>query len=150
MRGDGAHIIDAQRFKLAHLERKGIPDHMREIAKKLNAQDNAQWFYSIQTPVIVWVAEGGKLVWINDAAVALTGLPAIEFLGSGWKRAVHQEDEGRLPATCGQDFLIRLRIRRMDGRYVHRWCFGCQWRRGYVGAIFEVGRLARPMIASGL
>ena len=103
-------------------------------------------------PVLIWAAGFGSSSddWFSASWSAFTGLSHDELVGSGWRRAIHPEDNDR----CGgihaasfkahAPFSLDLRLRRHDGHY--RWMLDNAVPRfaadgqclGFVGTLVDI------------
>jgi PAS domain S-box-containing protein len=64
----------------------------------------------------------GDCLFVNESWVAMSGMPASEAAGSGWTRALHPDDRGRVTAewyasaNARRPFALEYRFLRPDGR----------------------------------
>ncbi len=94
-----------------------------EVARMRDAQFHA---FAEALPNHVWAAgPDGQLDWLNQQALAYSGMPLDALLGSGWAEMVHRDDLGsavdqwRSAVASGQAYEVEFRLRDAEGR--DRW-----------------------------
>jgi PAS domain S-box-containing protein len=91
-----------------------------------SARDGLQRYRHLaeRTPALIFSTDAtGAVDFVNERWTAMTGVPAPDLLGEGWKRVVHPDDLERLVRAwtralrSGAPFVTEWRLRRAGGEY---------------------------------
>lgn len=118
----GALIVLLRRAALEVRRKRAFAD--RALRRLEEAQEHGRRFVDL-TPHIAWTADPqGHLTLLPKKLESLTGAPAEDLVGQGWRGLVHPDDLAsvddawRKALATGEPYLVEFRGLRADGAYV--------------------------------